>query len=101
MSQVTEEEVVEATEQLGIEPSSQIIGRTPWQIFWSRFRRDRVALVAAGFLILLILAAIAAPLISSWVGHGPNELFRETLDEISLPKVGPSAEFFFGVDQSG
>jgi peptide/nickel transport system permease protein len=101
MSQVTDEEVVEATEQLGIEPSSQIIGRTPWQIFWSRFRRDRVALVAMGFIVFLALVAIGAPLISSWVGHGPNELFRETLNEIGLPEQGPSSEFYFGVDTSG
>jgi peptide/nickel transport system permease protein len=101
MSQVTEDQLTEATEELGIEPSSQIIGRTPWQIFWGKFRKDRVALVATGFIILLALVAIFAPLIASWVGHGPNELFRETLDEIGLPKVGPSADFYFGVDTSG
>lgn len=101
MSQVTEETVAEATEQLGIEPSSQIIGRTPWQIFWTRFKKDRVALVAMGFLIFLALVAIFAPLISKWVGHGPNELFGDVaLNEIGLPVVGPSKEFFFGVDIS-
>lgn len=103
MSQVTDQEVVEATQELGgAEPSSSIIGRTPWQIFWSRFRRDKVALVAAGFLVLLAIAAISAPLIADLVGHGPNELFAaETLNEIGLPTVGPSAEFYFGVDTSG
>ena len=102
MSQVTDQEVVEATQELGgAEPSSSIIGRTPWQIFWSRFRRDKVALVAAGFLVLLAIAAISAPLIADLVGHGPNDLYRETLDEIGLPTVGPSAEFYFGVDTSG
>ena len=101
MSQVTEDQLAEATEELGIEPSSQIIGRTPWQIFWGKFRKDRVALVAMGFIILLALTAIFAPLIAGWVDHGPNELFRETLDEIGLPTVGPSSDFFFGVDVSG
>jgi peptide/nickel transport system permease protein len=101
MSQVTEETVVEATEQLGIEPSSQIIGRTPWQIFWTRFKKDRVALAAAFFLIFLALVAILAPFISKWVGHGPNELFPDVgLNEIGLPVQGPSSEFFFGVDSS-
>ena len=101
MSQVTEDQLAEATEELGIEPSSQIIGRTPWQIFWGKFRKDRVALVAMGFIVLLALTAIFAPLIAGWVDHGPNELFRETLDEIGLPTVGPSSDFFFGVDVSG
>ncbi|HEU4354743.1 MAG TPA: ABC transporter permease, partial [Actinomycetota bacterium] len=102
MSQVTDDEVAQATQELGgVEPSSSIIGRTPWQIFWSRFRKDKVALVAAGFIVVLALAAILAPLIADLVGHGPNELFSETLDEIGLPKVGPSSEFWFGVDTSG
>ena len=101
MSQVTEDQLAEATEELGIEPSSQIIGRTPWQIFWGKFRKDRVGLVAMGFIVLLALIAIFAPLIAGWVDHGPNELFRETLDEIGLPEVGPSADFYFGVDTSG
>jgi len=101
VSQVTEDQLAEATEELGIEPSSQIIGRTPWQIFWGKFRKDRVALVAMGFIILLALTAIFAPLIAGWVDHGPNELFQETLDEIGLPTVGPSSEFYFGVDISG
>lgn len=102
MSQVTEDEIAEATEQLGIEPSSAIIGRTPWQIFWSRFRKDRVALGAAGFLVLLILVALLAPVIAEHVvHHGPNDLYRETLSDIGLPEVGPSSEFWFGVDTSG
>lgn len=103
MSQVTDDEVVEATQDLGgAEPSSAIIGRTPWQIFWTRFRKDKLALVALGFIVLLALAALAAPLIADLVGHGPNELFAaETLDEIGLPTVGPSSEFWFGVDTSG
>jgi ABC-type dipeptide/oligopeptide/nickel transport system permease subunit len=101
MSQVTEEQVAEATQELGIEPSSQIIGRTPWQIFWTRFKKDHVAVGAAIFLIFLSIVAICAPLISKWVGHGPNELFSDVgLNEIGLPVQGPSREFFFGVDVS-
>lgn len=105
MSQITqpgvaEEPVAEVAHDLGSE-SSRIIGRTPWQIFWSRFRRDRVALVGVGFLVFLAIVAIVAPVISSWVGHGPNQLFGESLDAIGLPATGPGKEFFFGVDTSG
>ncbi|GBC86076.1 Glutathione transport system permease protein GsiD [bacterium HR12] len=81
---------------------STIVGRSPWQIFWMRFRRDRVALGAGVFLVLLAALAITAPLIArDLVHHDPNALFRDTLNEIGLPKVGPSAEFWFGVDTSG
>ncbi len=103
MSQVTQEEIPESTQGLGgAEPTSSVIGRSPWQIFWMRFRRDRVALVAAAFLVFLVIVALAAPLIAQdVVHHGPNDLYRETLDEIGLPEVGPSSEFWFGVDTSG
>ena len=103
MGQVTDDEVAQATQQLGgAEPSSAILGRTPWQIFWNRFRRDKVAVVAAGFIIFLVLVALTAPLIASTIAdHGPNDLYRETLDEIGLPTVGPSSDFWFGVDTSG
>lgn len=102
MSQVDEETVAEAVEELGIEPSKEIIGRTPWQIFWARFRKDRVAVVALFFLIFLALVAVGAPVISAWVGHGPNDLFRVgNLNEIGLPVRGPGWEFFFGIDTAG
>jgi peptide/nickel transport system permease protein len=103
VGQVTDEEVAEPGQALGgAEPGSTIIGRTPWQIFWMRFRKDRVALAAGGFLILLAAAAVAAPLIArGLVHHDPNALFRDTLNEYGLPVVGPSREFWFGVDTSG
>lgn len=103
MSQVTDEEATEATQELGgVEPGSQVIGRTPWQIFWSRFRKDKVAIAAAVFIVFLVLVALTAPLVARFVvHHGPNDLYRETLDEIGLPTVGPSSDFWFGVDTSG
>jgi peptide/nickel transport system permease protein len=82
--------------ELGVE------GKSPRQLFWERFRRDRVALASLAFIIVLILIAIFAGVIAKHlIGHGPNELFRsETLDEFGLPK-GPSSEFLFGADQAG
>jgi ABC-type dipeptide/oligopeptide/nickel transport system permease subunit len=75
--------------------------RTPWQLFWARFRQDRVALGSLVFLGLLVLLAVGAPLVAQITGHGPAELFRrETLDEFGLPR-GPSGEFWFGADSAG
>jgi peptide/nickel transport system permease protein len=103
VGRVAEEELAEPSSTPGGgEPGGSIIGRTPWQIFWMRFRKDRVALAAGGFLVLLAAVAVAAPLIARHVvHHDPNALFRETLSEIGLPMVGPSREFWFGVDTSG
>lgn len=35
--------------------------RTPWREFWCRFRRQTVALISAGFVLLLIFLAVFAP----------------------------------------
>jgi ABC-type dipeptide/oligopeptide/nickel transport system permease subunit len=70
-------------------------------MFWTRFRARKSAMIALGFLVLLTLTAIGAPLIADLVGHGPNDLYRTTmLDQYGLPK-GPNASFFFGADSAG
>jgi peptide/nickel transport system permease protein len=76
-------------------------GRTPRELFWNRFKEDRLAFVGLGFIGTLILLALAAPLIAKLVGHGPNELFqRQMTDEFGLPK-GPNGDFIFGADTAG
>jgi peptide/nickel transport system permease protein len=78
-----------------------VVGRTPWQLFWLRFKQDRAALLGLGFIALLVIIALSAPLISKYViHHGPNELFRDRVTDIGLPK-GPTKEFWFGSDTVG
>jgi peptide/nickel transport system permease protein len=78
-----------------------VVGRTPWQLFWLRFKQDKAALFGLGFIVFLILLALTAPLISKYiVHHGPNELFREQVSDIGIPK-GPSKAFWFGADTVG
>lgn len=78
-----------------------VAARTPTQLFWRRFRKDRVALVSLGFIVLLVAVAVAAPLIASALGlPGPNRLDSTALDEAGLP-AGPSAEHPAGVDSLG
>jgi len=63
--------------------------QSPSRLAWRRLRRDRAALVSAGFLIALVLAVFAgAPLLGKLVGHGPNDLFPYAVG-ISLKPVGP------------
>lgn len=104
MAQVTSEAEPGRGEQeqaLGGEVSTGVIGKTPWQLFWERFRSDRVALAGLVFIAILVVIALGAPLIDNIVGHGPNERFqREMTDSFGLPK-GPNSEFWFGADQVG
>jgi ABC-type dipeptide/oligopeptide/nickel transport system permease subunit len=78
-----------------------IVGRTPRQLAWARFKQDKAALLGLAVIFLLVLIAIFAPLIAKIVGHGPNELFgAQATDEFGLPK-GPSKEFIMGADTAG
>jgi ABC-type dipeptide/oligopeptide/nickel transport system permease subunit len=58
---------------------------------WRRFRRNRLAMVGLVFLVLLILAAIFAPLITPYDITDRSQSFRQ----------GPSADHWFGTDAIG
>jgi peptide/nickel transport system permease protein len=78
-----------------------VAARSPLQLFWRRFRKDKVALAAGVFIILLILTAILAGPIRKLVGAPPpNDTSTTALDDFGLP-TGPSSEHLFGVDSIG
>ncbi len=84
------------------EPVQGVEGRTPWQLFWRRFRQDKVALAGVFLIGFMILAALSAGFFArNVVHHDVNQQFLfEMLDEFGLPK-GPNAQFWFGADPSG
>jgi peptide/nickel transport system permease protein len=61
------------------------IGRSPWQIFWRQFRRDRWALTGVVAIFVMIVLAVIAPLSVSWTGHDPNFVNLRALDSFGLP----------------
>jgi peptide/nickel transport system permease protein len=92
-------------EEISPEPAqgagTEIKGRTNWELFRSRFMKDRAAMAGVVILLVLLLLAAAAPLFAKILGHGPNELFDEMVTpDLGLPK-GPNAQFWFGGDQVG
>jgi peptide/nickel transport system permease protein len=79
----------------------EVAARSPMQLFWRRFRRDKVALVALGFIAALIVCAIFATPITKLVGAPPpNVQETSSLDDFGLP-TGPSSAHWFGVDPIG
>jgi peptide/nickel transport system permease protein len=67
-----------------------VVARSYWDQVWRRLRRDKVALVAAGFIVFLVFAAfIGAPIAASIVGHGPNDLIRNGVNNETFTPVGP------------
>jgi ABC-type dipeptide/oligopeptide/nickel transport system permease subunit len=79
-----------------------IITRSPWQLFWLRFREDKVALFSLGFLVVLVVAAIFAAQIVDLVGApSPNAEDQTALDPTFATATGPSSAHIFGVDDIG
>src|SRR5690348_1196929 len=77
------------------------VARSPLQLFWRRFRQDRVALASLGFILLLIVTALAAPLIVEILGlPGPSVENLNLTDAFGAP-LGPSGSHPFGVDPLG
>ncbi len=81
--------------------AGEIEARSPLELFWRRLRGDKVSMVALAFVILLVIIAIAAPLIVKLVGaRPPNEQGQQYLDMFGTP-TGPSSKNIFGVDDLG
>src|SRR3954447_15608000 len=91
----------EALDITAPDATAAIAARSPIQLFWRRLKTDKVAMAALVFIVLLILVAIAAPLIIKLVGaRPPNEQSTKYLDSFGTPK-GPSSDNIFGADPLG
>ena len=84
-----------------LESGGEIAARSPSQLFWRRFRRDRVAQAAAAFILLLIVAAIFAPLVVKLAGLPSPYTQNPSLTGPFGEPLGPSAAHPFGVDSLG
>src|ERR1700739_1824185 len=102
MSVGTPDLLLEETEVGAVDlVADEIAARSPWELFFRRFKEDKFALAGIIFLTVLILAAIFAPLVTSLVGApGPDSADQNALDLFGQP-TGPSAAHIFGVDQLG
>jgi peptide/nickel transport system permease protein len=84
-----------------LDAGGDVAARSPLQLFWRRFRRDRVAVIAGGVVTTLIVIAVLAPLVVAILGlPGPNVENLNLTDSFGSP-LGPSTAHPFGVDQLG
>ena len=84
-----------------LDGKGDVAAKSPLQLFWRRFRRDRVALASLAFIAFLIIIAIAAPVVVDVLGlPSPNTQNPNLTDAFGSP-LGPSAAHPFGVDQLG
>ncbi|CAL9443974.1 MULTISPECIES: ABC transporter permease [unclassified Streptomyces] len=82
-------------------------GRSPGQLMWQRFKRDRTGVVSACVVIFFFVVAALAPVISKLYGKDPYTLYAQEpdypflLDDFAMPNGsfgGMSGEFWFGVE---
>ncbi|HEU0163865.1 MAG TPA: ABC transporter permease [Thermomicrobiales bacterium] len=81
-----------ATTPPDIREATKHSSRSFWRIAWRRFRRNRIALASAIFLIAICAVALFAPAITP---HNPNAV------NILMPHGKPSSDHLLGTDESG
>ena len=88
---------------LGIagEDSGDIVARSPTALFWRRFRQDRVAVASLIFIVVLVIIAVAAPLVVKILGLPSPYAENLNLTNAFGEPLGPSAAHPFGVDGLG
>jgi peptide/nickel transport system permease protein len=70
----------------------EIKARGYWEQVWRRFKRDRVAIASVFFLVFLVIASYPGAWIAEQlIGHGPNDIFVDGIDDAGLP-VGPGSK---------
>ncbi|MFJ4755218.1 ABC transporter permease [Streptomyces sp. NPDC088763] len=113
MTSPIELEGVEASSALDKESASpgkaeepkKLTGRSPSQLMWARFKRDRTGVVSAFVVLFFFLIAAAAPLISMVYGKNPYTLYGQEnpdlLDMFTMPAKpagGIDGDFWFGIE---
>ncbi|MFJ6842623.1 ABC transporter permease [Streptomyces griseoluteus] len=79
--------------------------RSPGQLAWLRFKRDRVGVASAVIVIFFFVISLAAPLISSLYGKDPYTTYGLNTPGLlgdngfpAKPNGGIDGEYWFGID---
>jgi peptide/nickel transport system permease protein len=98
----------EVDEKAGPKRSEQpekLEGRSPGQLMWRRFKRDRTGVLSAYIVIFFFAIALLAPLISKVYGKNPYTLYGQEdptlLNDFNMP-AGPNggitSSHWFGIE---
>ncbi|MFC9243372.1 ABC transporter permease [Streptomyces sp. NPDC057136] len=99
------EPTTEAAPTAGFEagvPEKAVQGRSLGRIAWERLKRDKLALGGGVVVLVLVLVAVLAPLITSLVGQSPYERHEELIDPLFSTPIGSfggmSSEHLLGIE---
>ena len=71
---------------LEVEDSAQeVVLRTPRQIAWARFRRNKTGVVSLGAVLFFIFLAYGAPIVTRIFGVSSTETYLDGLDNQAMP----------------
>ncbi len=84
----------------GAGPDGDVEAKSPRQLFWRRFKQDKLAFAGAVVIILMIAGALTAPFWAHLFHHPVNTQFRDRTNIYGVP-LGPTGTFLFGSDQLG
>ncbi|MFG3195065.1 ABC transporter permease [Streptomyces sp. NPDC048208] len=100
--EVTDEPVEKSTASPGPKGTES---RSPGQLAWLRFKRDRVGVVSAVIVVFFFVISLAAPLIAHFYGKDPYTTYGLNTPGLlgdnsfpAKPNGGIDSEFWFGID---
>jgi ABC-type dipeptide/oligopeptide/nickel transport system permease subunit len=79
--------VVSKLKSVNASAAGQIISRSPRQIAWRRFRRNKVGMVSAGISIVVLMLSLFAPVVCKILGINPDELNLDLIDSSGIPTL--------------
>jgi peptide/nickel transport system permease protein len=79
--------VVSKLKSANASAAGQITSRSPRQIAWRRFRRNKVGMVSAGISIVVLMLSLFAPVVCKILGINPDELNLDLIDSSGIPTL--------------
>ena len=67
--------------------AGEITSRSPRQIAWMRFKRNKVGMVAAWVSAIILMLSLFAPLVCKVLGINPDELNLDLIDSSGIPTL--------------
>ena len=75
--------------------------RSPRQLFWLRFKQDKLAIAGGVSILVMLLMALSAGFWAHLTGHPYNFIdIRNRTDSFGIP-LGPDGNYWFGSDNLG
>ena len=81
-------------------PTQDLVSRSPRQLAWIRFKRNKAGIVAAIVAGFFFITAFLAPVITGMLGLDPTTTYTDQLDEFGMPvgTMGISSAHPLGVE---